>query len=301
MYRRIIGVLALAALAFAAGTTPAPASAGEAINPADFTNVITNPYYPLSTLQSQTYEGTEADGSDTIATRGVVTVLPDVKTVAGVRVLVVRDENFKDGELVESTLDYFAQHKDGSVYYFGEDVDNYEDGAIKDHNGSWHAGENGALPGIFMPAAPVAGQKFDQERAPGVAEDHSTVLETGLTVTTAAGTFSNCLKTEDVNPLDNATENKWYCSGVGFVRETAEDEELELVSSVKAPIPVPTAAAPAAPAPVASAPSGAVRQVTAPATGTGDGGDGGEIALWVAAAVAAALLGGGLVRVGIRR
>jgi hypothetical protein len=270
MITKVFAAAALLSLALAA-LRPVETRAQDAINPADFSKNVTNPYLPLSSIRSLVFEGEEEDPDtgETLETRSEWTILADQKTVAGVSVLVVRDQAFADGELVESTLDYYAQHTDGTVYYFGEDVDNYEDGVIVDHEGSWLAGEGENEPGIFMPASPSAGDEFDQERAPGIAEDHSTVQEVGLTITVPAGTFSNCIKTEDEDPLapGGATENKWYCSGVGLVREEAEDEFSELVSITRAPAASPTAPAPTAAGPVTTPPAGVI---SAPATGAGE-------------------------------
>ncbi|MEX0682142.1 MAG: hypothetical protein WD904_01560 [Dehalococcoidia bacterium] len=146
--------------------------------------------------------------------------------------LVVQDQAFEGGELVESTLDYFAQHVDGSVYYFGEDVDNCEDGELKDHDGSWLAGEGENQPGVIMPPAPAVGDIFEQEKAPGIAEDKMTVLSVTETVDVPAGSFSDCVKTRDENPLDPAAaiEFKFYCPDVGFVLEEFPEGTLELIS-----------------------------------------------------------------------
>jgi hypothetical protein len=283
------------------------AEAQETINPADYSNIITNPYFPVSSLQTLSFAGEEEDPDtgETIETSGEWTILPGQKTVAGVNVLVVRDDAFEDGELVESTLDYFAQHRDGTVYYFGEDVDNYENGVVVNHDGSWLAGEGENLPGVFMPASPKAGDTFDQERAPGIAEDHSEVLEVGLTVTVPAGSFSNCIKTEDVNPLDAAAhvENKFYCPGVGFVKETAEGVVLELASFTRPPAAASTATPSAATAvpPTATRPAGGAQGVTAPNTGSGDGSDAAEMLLWVVPAVALAFGGGAAATYGLMR
>ncbi len=38
------------------------------------------------------------------------------------------------------------------------------------------------------------------------------------------------MKTRDFAPLDNATEFKFYCAGVGLVREQARGARLSLVS-----------------------------------------------------------------------
>jgi hypothetical protein len=145
-------------------------------------------------------------------------------------VLVLEEKDYENGELVESTLDYFAQHKDGSVWYFGERVDEYEHGQVVGHEGQWLAGEGDNQPGVYMPAEPKVGDEFAQEQAPGVAEDQSKVVATDQTVTVPAGTFSGCLKTEDFSPLDGATEHKYYCPGVGLVREEPPEGFLDLIT-----------------------------------------------------------------------
>ena len=123
--------------------------------------------------------------------------------------------------VVEVALDYFAQHKDGTVYYFGEDVINYVDGVPDNTDGSWLAGEDGAEPGIVMPADPAVGDEFAQENAPGIAEDRAKIVASGVTVTTPAGTFGGCIETQDWNPLepDAPVEHKFYCPDIGLARE----------------------------------------------------------------------------------
>ncbi len=80
-----------------------------------------------------------------------------------------------------------------------------------------------------MPAKPSVGDVFEQERAPGVAEDRSTVVALGVAVTTPAGTFSGCIKTKDFAPLDQLTEFKYYCPRVGLVREDLQHGRVVLV------------------------------------------------------------------------
>ena len=210
----------------AAQTTPA------AINPADFQATIDNPLFPLSSLAPKVFEGEEPDPDtgELIQTRLESTVLPDTDTVAGVEVLVLEEKDYENGELVERTLDYFAQHKDGSVWYFGERVDGYEGGKVVGHEGQWLAGEGDSQPGVYMPAEPKVGEEFAQEMAPGIAEDRSKVIAVDQTVTTPAGDFSGCLKTEDFSPLDNVTESKYYCPSVGLVREEPPGGHLDLIS-----------------------------------------------------------------------
>ena len=192
-----------------------------AIDPADFQALLDNPYFPLASLGTLVYEGEELDAEtgETIQIRIEATVLAETDVVAGVEVTVVEVKDFEDGELVERTLDYYAQHNDGTVYYFGERVDDYEGGEVVGHSGQWLAGEGDNLPGIFMPADVEVGAEFEQERAPGIAEDRSKIIAVDQEVTTAAGTFSGCIKTEDFDPIGNVTEHKYYCTGVGLVRE----------------------------------------------------------------------------------
>jgi hypothetical protein len=198
----------------------------EEIDPADYQSAVDNPLFPLTPGTELVYEG-EEDGAEL---RVEWKVLEETKTVADVEATVVEVKEYEDGELVEATEDYYAQGEDGTVYYMGEKVDDYEDGEIVGHSGQWLAGEGENQPGIFMPADPPVGDEFDQERAPGVAEDRSTVVAVGETVTVPAGTFEDCIKTEDYAPLDDVTEFKYYCPDVGLVKEEFADGALELIS-----------------------------------------------------------------------
>ncbi|MGH3035102.1 MAG: hypothetical protein ACRDON_11210 [Gaiellaceae bacterium] len=202
-----------------------------AFDPADFSPEVDHPLVPLTSVRLTVFEGSERDPEtgETIEIRIESRVLEKTDRVAGVEVAVVEVKDYEDDELVERTLDYYAQHADGSVWYLGERVDDYEEGEIVGHEGQWLAGEGDAKPGLFMPAEPEVGDAFEQERAPGIAEDRSTVLEVGLQVTAPAGEFSDCVKTEDFAPLDNLTEFKYYCHGVGLVREEPEGGIIELV------------------------------------------------------------------------
>ncbi|MBI2913433.1 MAG: hypothetical protein HYY03_05885 [Chloroflexi bacterium] len=181
-----------------------------------------NAYFPLQAGETRRYEGTEDDEEVVL----VITTLGDTETVAGVETRVVEESESKDGEVVEVSRNFFAAASDGSVCYFGEDVDIYEGGEIVSHEGAWRAGQAGAVQGIIMPGQPAAGQSYDQERAAGVAQDHAEVLSTSGSLTVLAGAFSDVLKTRETTPLEPGVEEfKWYASGVGLIR----DGVLELV------------------------------------------------------------------------
>jgi hypothetical protein len=202
------------------------------INPAEFHAQVDNPFFPLNPGDMQVHEGenTDEETGETFDTRVESTVLAETKVIASFTVRVVEVKDFEDGELVERTLDYYAQHNDGTVYYIGEDVDDYENGVVVGHTGQRLSGDGDNQPGIFMPANPQVGDEFEQERAPGIADDRSKVVAVNQAVTTPAGAFSGCIKTEDFDPLGNAKQFKFYCPGIGLVGEESDDAYSELIS-----------------------------------------------------------------------
>jgi hypothetical protein len=201
------------------------AAARPTLDSSQFSATVDNALFPLATIRATLFEGTEGDAK----VRSASHVLERTGQVSGVPVTVVDVREYEDGELVEHTRDNYAQHTDGSVRYMGEAVDDIEDGKVVGHEGQWLAGKGNARPGIFMPAEPKVGDTFQQERAPGVAEDRSEVVAVGFSVKTPAGRFDDCIKTKDFAPLDKQTEFKYYCAGVGLVREQFPEGRLDLV------------------------------------------------------------------------
>jgi hypothetical protein len=113
------------------------------------------------------------------------------------------------------------------VFYFGEDVDVYEDGKVASHPGVWHAGENGARAGLIAPGTPRVGAKYYQEIAPGVALDRAEVVDLEATLETPAGGFEHCLTTHESTGLaKHESEYKLYAPGIGLI----QDEDLKLAS-----------------------------------------------------------------------
>jgi hypothetical protein len=242
--------------------------AAQQIDPEDFSSAITNPLFPLSNIGAKIFEGqsVDPDTGETTEERLESALLPETTVVAGVTVTVLEEKAFEDGELVELALDYFAQHDNGDVYYFGERVDNYEDGQLKDHAGQWLAGENGASPGVIMPAQPQVGVTYEQELAPGIAEDKATVLALDESVTVPSGAYTRCVKTREFTPLEPGIEEfKWHCPGVGLVKEEGAGSTLRLVSMAPGQELSPSPAQAPTDTPPTTAPSG----ITAPSTGTG--------------------------------
>ena len=213
----------------AAAGAPARPADGGTINPTDFSPTITNPLWPLSSVRNTEFVGREQKDGKTSEIRVVSRVLDKTDTIAGVTVAVVEVTEHKDGQLLELTEDYFAQHRDGTVWYFGERVTDYKDGKPVGHSGQWLAGEGGNRPGVFMPASPTVGQEFAPEQVPGVADERSKILELGVEVTVPAGKFTDCVKVEDHDLLDNERGHKFYCPKVGLVREEGSSSSSDLV------------------------------------------------------------------------
>lgn len=181
------------------------------IDPNNFTTEITNDYFSLPIGRKLVYEGKTEDGVERI----VIEITGETKEVMGVTTLIYSDKVYVDDELVEDTKDYLAQDEQGNVWYFGEDVDNYEDGKLVDHDGAWLAGVDGALPGILIKSTHTEGDSYKQEFYAGVAEDVRDVYDTEVTVVTDLATYSDCVQFYDWTPLDSeAREHKYYCPEV---------------------------------------------------------------------------------------
>ena len=229
---RLIGLIVAVGFALphsAGATTPEEMPAHRL---ADLSAAVDHPLVPLASVPAKTFTGEEIDPEtgEKIALRIEETVLTRPEQVAGVPVTVLKVDDYHNGELVKTTEDYFAQAPDGTVYYLGERVDELRDGQIVGHEGAWLAEPNGNPPGLFMPTAPTAGNTFNQEQIPGVAEAQSKVIAVDQTVTSASGTFVGCIQTEDLELLDGTTEQKYYCPGVGLVREEFPGGHIDLLT-----------------------------------------------------------------------
>jgi hypothetical protein len=184
--------------------------------PAAWATTISNRYFPLRAGSTWEYTGQ--------GERVVVEVLTGTRTVNGVQAVRVRDRVYVGTALEEDTEDWYAQDDQGNVWYLGETTAEYENGRVVSTEGSWEWGVKGALPGIMMWADPAAhmGREYRQEFLKGEAEDWGKVIAVGRSVTVAAGTFTDCVVTEDWNDLEGRSstlEEKTYCANVGNVLE----------------------------------------------------------------------------------
>jgi hypothetical protein len=185
------------------------------IDPAEFTTKVDNEYFPMKPGTTFLYERK--------GERDEMTVTHDTKKVMGVECVVVDDRAWEGGQLIEQTYDWFAQDKEGTVWYFGEDTKEYENGKVVSTKGSWEAGVDGAKPGIIMQADPKVGESYRQEYYPGEAMDMARVLSLNASITVPYGSFDHVLETKEWTPLQPVFyEKKYYVRGVGPLGNPAD-------------------------------------------------------------------------------
>ncbi len=222
----VIGFLSLSALSFQVGfAKPAVAMSAQdkqtyapVIDPNNFVTGVDNPYFPLKPGTTLIYEGKIDAGFE----HEEVVVSADTKVIMGVTCVTVIDTVTIDGKLKEATVDWYAQDKQGNVWYFGEDSKDYENGKVVSTKGSWLAGVNGAYPGYIMKAQPKVGETYRQEYYKGEAEDWANVVSLNRSAIVPTGSYKNVWMTKDWAGLDNppAFENKYYAKGIGLVMIT---------------------------------------------------------------------------------
>ena len=182
-----------------------------------FSSTGRNPFFILE----PNYQLVLAGGEGGEAAQVTITVLNETREVNGTETRVVEERETIGGELVEISRNFFAICEEtNSIFYFGEEVDDYEDGNIISHGGAWLAGEDANRAGIIMPGTMLMGARYYQEIAPNVAVDRAQIVGMGEVVQTPAGEFSDTLITRETNPLEpDVAELKYYAAGIGLIQE----------------------------------------------------------------------------------
>jgi hypothetical protein len=189
------------------------------IDRSSFTDRVTNPWLPMRVGTTLVYAGSE-NGRRSV---DVLAASRRTRLVDGVRTRVVHDDLLLDGILAERTRDYYAQDRCGNVWYFGEDTAELDrHGHVVSREGSWHAGVNGAQPGVVMQADPQLGRRFRQEWLAGHAADVFVALTRQAAVSTPYGSWRHALRTRETSALEpGIVDAKFYVRGIGEVREKA--------------------------------------------------------------------------------
>ena len=200
------------------------------IDPANFVARVDNPLWPLKPGTGFHFKGTRGKTPQT----DDEVVTHQTKRILGIGCTVVRDTVSEHGHPIEKTLDFYAQDKQGNVWYLGEDSFELKNGRFARASDSWGSGVDGAKPGIIMPAHPRPGDRYRQEYyPPGEALDEAHVLGYRGPVAVPYRTFKRSLVTSEFSPLEPQTEQKYYVAGVGEILERVvkgHHEEFQLVS-----------------------------------------------------------------------
>ncbi len=210
-------------------------------DPKNFTRSteVTNPYLPMNPGAQFLWKGHAFDDGGRVSRAIECTVTDLTKTIDGVRTVVARDRDFTEGEAEEVELTFYAQDDFGTVWYFGEYSEEYDDKRIV-KSPLWLAGLREATPGIMMPAQP-------RTRTPDYAEgwggksvhwnDRGKVREVGVKDCGPTGCYSDVTVIDEFNPDEPGQHQlKYYAPGVGGIRtgwdgkNEVEREELVLVS-----------------------------------------------------------------------
>jgi len=193
---------------------------------------ITNPLFPISALNSVVLLG-EVDG---LPFRSETTLIPGEHSVVidGVAIPVVVSQYtaYSNGRIEEVALDRYAQSDDGAVWYLGEDVFDYREGAVAITEGTWLAGRDGP-PAMIMPADPQEGDVFRAENVTGVVFEELTVTAVNQTVDGPRGPVEGAVVMEELH-LDGSVSDKVFAPGYGEFDSSHEGDYESL--SVAVPI-----------------------------------------------------------------
>jgi hypothetical protein len=206
-------------------------------NPTD----INNEWMPMQPGTKWVYEGTALDDEGNSLTRRIEFTVTDLtKEIAGVQAVVAWIVDYNDDEIVEKEIAFYAQDKDGNVWYLGEHPEEYENGEFV-KAAPWIAGLEDARAGIKMMAEPQLGApSVYQGWGPAVEwSDYGHVDQMGQETCVPVDCYEDVLvNAESSLGEEGAFQLKYYARGVGEVRvgwkgEDESQEELELVELVQ--------------------------------------------------------------------
>ena len=228
----VVVVAVTLAVGIWAATASSSSSAGyePVLRASNFVSTIDNRYFPLAPGTAFHYRGVKESGTQT----DDMVVTDQVKHVLGVRCTVVRDTVSERGRPVERTFDWYAQDRQGNVWYMGEDALELKNGRFVHASDSWKAGVNHARPGIIMRARPRPGDVYRQEYyPPGGALDQAHVVGATTDLSVPAGSFARVLVTDEWSPIEPQLERKYYVAGLGEIKEQVTaggHEQFQLIN-----------------------------------------------------------------------
>ncbi|MEA2499699.1 MAG: hypothetical protein QOH26_2104 [Actinomycetota bacterium] len=194
---------------------------------------ITNPLFPISELRSAILSGKVDDKPFHTET----TLLPETKLIEWpegetVETRVSQYVAYLDGRIQEAALDFYAQADDGSVWYFGEEVNDYRGGAAFSTEGTWLAGKDGP-PAMIMPGDPRVGDVHRAENIPGVAFEEVAIKTIDKTVPGPTGPVKGALVARELHD-DGTYSDKVFAPGYGEFYSAHQGEVEAMALAVPA-------------------------------------------------------------------
>jgi hypothetical protein len=189
---------------------------------------ITNRLHPTSSVK-QVIMGGNVEGKPF---RTEVTLLPGSKAIQfngnTVDTAVIQYVAYSDGRIHEVAIDWYAQADDGSVWYLGEDVSNFEDGTVADTKGTWMANDQTPA-AMIMPAKPATGDVYRPENLPEVVFEQVRVEKIDQTIPGPSGEISGAIEVMELH-MDGTSEGKVFAPGYGEFSTGTPGGDLEAVS-----------------------------------------------------------------------
>ncbi len=197
------------------------------LDPGDFVSAVDNPYFPLKPGTRWSYRGSDKEGTKSTSE---VTVPGRTRKVAGITATALVDRSTEDGKLLEVATEWYAQDKDGNVWYLGEDVKDLEVGETT----SSLVGQDPLQPGVTMLGKPIPGSCHRLSYEKGESADRLNVLSASRRVSVPAGRYTKVVQLKQTTPLEpDLIEYRYYARGVGLVLVQAQSGERERVELVR--------------------------------------------------------------------
>jgi hypothetical protein len=248
-FRTVLAIGVTLVITFASGcaptptpqATPNPTDAAQfpefAASKFDRSAVIDNEWLPMKSGAKWVYEGKALDDEGKNVDRRIEFTVTDVtKKIQDVRTLITWIEDYDNGELVEKEISFYAQDKEGNVWYFGEHPEDYESGKFVAAF-TWVAGLEDAKAGIVLMGQPKLGMpSIYQGWGPAVGwSDFGRVEQLGQETCVPVDCYRDVLvNAESSLGEEGAFQLKYYARGIGEIKvgwrgADPVKEELELV------------------------------------------------------------------------
>jgi hypothetical protein len=196
----------------------------------------TNKWLPLVPGTQWVREGTVLFGNRKVPIQIVSTVTDVVRVIGGVKAVAVLDHNVEAGQVVQQSIDYFAQDKAGAIWTLGSITEQYEAGRFVDIDEAWLHGADGAKAGILMPANPTAKTPpWLIAQPPGADPDAAEFVKLEPTKCAPFDCFQNVLVIREGKKTALDNELKYYAAGVGLIRNEprtkSRHDDVELLTN----------------------------------------------------------------------